>query len=58
MSCGHCRASIEQALGKVPGVGQISIDPTARTAHVEGGALPAALIAVLDQIGFPAQIAG
>ena len=58
MSCGHCRASVEQALGQLAGVEKISVDLTRRTAEVEGPASPAALIAALDQIGFPAQVAG
>lgn len=57
MSCGHCRASVEQALGQLPGVEKISVDLTRRTAKIEGPASPAALIAALDRIGFPAQVA-
>lgn len=58
MSCGHCTASVEKALGKLPGVASVSVDLPNRRATIEGPAAPAALIAALDQIGFPAQIAG
>lgn len=57
MTCGHCKASVEQALGKLAGVQTVSVDLPARTATVEGPAEPAALIAALDSIGFPATVA-
>ena len=57
MSCGHCRASITAALTPLPGVAALQFDAEARTATVEGTALPESLIAALDRIGFPATVA-
>jgi copper chaperone len=57
MSCGHCRASVEQALAPLSGVSAIRFDPEARTAAVDGDATASDLIAALEQIGFPASVA-
>ncbi|MGB8812616.1 MAG: heavy metal-associated domain-containing protein [Paracoccaceae bacterium] len=57
MTCGHCRASVESAIGPLPGVEKVTVDLANRTAQITGPATPASLIAALDQIGFPAQIA-
>jgi copper chaperone len=57
MSCGHCKAAVEQALGAVPGVGDITVDLDARRATVSGPADAAPLLAALDAAGYPATIA-
>ncbi len=54
MNCGHCRASIQSALGPLPGVEKITFDPDRRTAQIDGPAPLADLIRALDAIGFPA----
>jgi copper chaperone len=56
MSCGHCKASVEAALSSVPGTGRIEVDLAARRARVEGSAVPAAMLAALDAVGFPASV--
>lgn len=56
MHCGHCKASVEAALAAVPGTGRIEVDLTARRARVGDAAEPAAMIAALDAIGFPAEV--
>lgn len=56
MSCGHCRASITQALQPLPGVEAITFDADNRTAEITGPVAAATLIAALDQIGFPAKV--
>ena len=58
MNCGHCRASVEGALGALPDAGEISVDLTNRTATVTGPAANDTLIRALDEIGFPARIVG
>jgi copper chaperone len=58
MSCGHCRASITEALRLLPGVTGLAFDAEARTARIEGTAPADSLIRALDQIGFPATVAG
>ena len=53
MSCGHCRASITEALsplGATP-----SFDMDTRRVTVTGPLSPDAAIAALDAIGFPAE---
>lgn len=52
MSCGHCKASIEQALS--PLVSRLQIDLPARELTAEGAA-PAQLLQALAAIGFPAK---
>ena len=54
MSCGHCKASVEAALSALPGAAPITVDLANR--QVKANGTPEALIAALDQIGFPAQL--
>ena len=46
MSCGHCKASVTQALTALGTAGTISFDMTARQVQVDGPAAPEALLAV------------
>jgi copper chaperone len=57
MSCSHCKASVEAALGAVPQVGEVKVDLTNRKVEVTGPALAAALIQALDAAGYPAVLA-
>lgn len=54
MSCGHCKASVEAALSALPGAAPITVDLANRQVTAQGA--PEALIAALDQIGFPARL--
>lgn len=54
MTCGHCKASVEQALAAVRDAGDVTVDLTARTATASGPASPESLIRALDEVGFPA----
>lgn len=56
MTCGHCRTSVETALGALPGAGAVSVDLPARQASVSGDLAPETLLAALDEIGFPASV--
>ena len=58
MSCGHCKAAVETALGAVPGVGTVTVDLAARKITVAGQAAPDALCAALDLAGYPAAVLG
>jgi copper chaperone len=53
MSCGHCKASITEAL---EGLGEVTLafDMDAREVQVEG-LEPTTVIDALDEIGFPAS---
>lgn len=56
MSCGHCKATVEAALRSIPNTGAIVVDLTLRQIEVTGDAPASALIAALDQAGYPAKI--
>lgn len=58
MTCGHCRASVESALSALPGAGEIAVDLPARQVNVSGDVAADKLVAVLDEIGFPATVVG
>ena len=57
MSCNHCRAAVEAALGTVPESGTVKVDLTTRQVKVTGPAPVAELIQALDQAGYPATVA-
>lgn len=56
MSCGHCKASVTQALSALPGTQTVNVDLTTRQVDVAGTASAEAMLAALTQIGFPAQV--
>jgi copper chaperone len=56
MTCGHCKASVEGALGSLPDAGTVTVDLTERTATATGAATAASLIRALDAVGFPASV--
>jgi copper chaperone len=56
MTCGHCKASVTTALQSLPGTTAINVDLTTRHVTVEGTTAPEALLAALNQIGFPAEV--
>lgn len=56
MSCGHCKATVESALGAVPQVGSVTVDLSARRVEVTGTASAAELLKALDAAGYPATV--
>lgn len=56
MTCGHCRASVTDALSRLSGASKVEVDLTAKTVRVEGAADTAEMIRALDAIGFPATV--
>jgi copper chaperone len=56
MTCGHCKASVTQALAALPGTAAVEVDLPAKTVRIDGTADPAAMVRALDAIGFPAQV--
>ena len=57
MSCGHCKATVESALGAVPQAGEVKVDLTTRKVEVTGPAPVADLLKALDAAGYPATLA-
>ena len=57
MSCGHCKATVEAALGALPQVGTVKVDLTTRKVEVTGPALTVDLLKALDAAGYPATVA-
>lgn len=58
MTCGHCKASVEQAIHRLDAGAQIDIDLSSRTARVESHLTDAQILHALGEIGFPATIGG
>jgi copper chaperone len=54
MSCGHCKAAVEAALGAVPGVTAVEVDLATHLATVSGSAEAPALLAAAKAAGYPA----
>ncbi|MCM2318582.1 MAG: heavy-metal-associated domain-containing protein [Pseudomonas sp.] len=57
MSCGACVKHVTQALSPLPGVDAVEVDLQAGRVRVSGSPDGAALIAALDDAGYPAQLA-
>ncbi|WP_137112517.1 heavy-metal-associated domain-containing protein [Rhodobacter sp. SY28-1] len=56
MSCGHCKATVESALGTVPQVSEVKVDLGTRKVEVIGTAPAAARLKALDDAGYPATV--
>jgi copper ion binding protein len=53
ISCDHCKAAIEQAVGQVPGVRDVSVDVPSKSVHVRyDGLTPAALESAIVDAGY------
>ena len=56
ISCGHCKAAIEEEVGKVAGVERVEVDVEAKTVRVEGAAADEAVRGAVDDAGY--EVAG
>jgi copper chaperone len=56
MTCGHCKASVEQALSQVPGTAPVAVDLTTHRVTLSDAAPRDAVLAALNDIGFPATL--
>jgi copper chaperone len=55
MSCGHCKAAVEQEVGQVPGVASVDANLDSKLVLVRGEGLEdAALRAAIDEAGYDA----
>ena len=58
MSCAACSARVEKAVSQVPGVTSCSVSLLTNSMGVEGTALPAAVIAAVEEAGYGASEKG
>ncbi len=57
MNCGHCEASVREALETLPGVERVvSVDAARGEAMVEGRPDPALVAQRLEEIGFTGMV--
>jgi copper chaperone len=55
MSCGHCKAAVEEEVGRVPGVAAVNADLDTKLVVVRGEGLEdEALRAAIDEAGYDA----
>jgi copper chaperone CopZ len=55
MHCGHCKAAVEQEVGRVPGVASVEANPETKLVVVRGEGLEdAALRAAIEEAGYEA----
>ena len=55
MSCGHCKAAVEEELGKLPGVELSNADPvegTVEVAYDEGRVGEEQLTGAIEEVGY------
>ena len=57
MTCGHCQGAVTKALKSVPGVTGAQVDLKSGKAFVEGNADTQALVNVVVEEGYSAQVA-
>jgi Cu+-exporting ATPase len=56
MSCASCVSRVEKSLRKVPGVGSATVNLATESAHVEGSASEAGLLAAVEKAGYGASL--
>ncbi len=56
ISCGHCKQTIEGAVGRLDGVESVSVDVEARSVNVQGSATDADVRAAIEAAGY--EVAG
>ncbi len=54
MSCGHCKATVEQAIKALDPAAALNFDMTARTVEVQSAAALDAMRAALSAVGYEA----
>ena len=54
MSCGHCKASVEEANGRIDPAAKVAVDLSTRMVEVDSSAGAPAIVSALDEVGFPA----
>jgi len=55
MTCGHCKAAVEDEVGQLPGIESVEADVETKLVHVRGEALDdAAVRAAIGEAGYEA----
>ena len=52
ISCGHCKAAIEEEVGGLDGITEVAVDVDHRTVTVTGDASDEHITATLEEIGY------
>jgi len=52
ISCDHCKAAIEGAVGALTGVESVEVDVASRTVAVAGTAADGDIVAAIDEAGY------
>ena len=52
ISCGHCKAAIEEQVGKLDGVSSVEVDVDARQVTVSGELDPEAVACAVEEAGY------
>ncbi len=58
MSCGHCKAAVEQAIAAADPAARAEVDLAAKTARIDSAVPPAHILSALQKAGYHADIAG
>ena len=56
MTCGGCARSVTKAIQTLDATAQVSADIPAHTVQVQTTATPAAVMAALEEAGYPAKV--
>ncbi len=56
MTCGHCKAAVQEALESIDGSQNVSVDLDAGLATIEGNVDPQVLIAAVAEEGYKASL--
>lgn len=57
MMCGGCVNTVKQKLAALPGVESVTVDLASKTADVTGKVDAQAVVATLNQAGYPTELA-
>lgn len=52
MTCGHCVSAVKQAVGAVPGAGEVAVDLARGEVRVDGNPDPGAVRAAITEKGY------
>lgn len=53
MTCGGCAKSVTKAIHSIDPQAKVDIDPTMKRVNVDSGADESAMVAVLEDVGYP-----